>query len=317
MDHIAAFLKYLSAVRGRSPLTVSTYTSTLRNLERFLLTQDTEIDWTLVDKDRIRLWVAACMERGLKPPTVKRSLCALRTFFRYLMLEGVVDKSPMQLIPNPKAGHPLPVYVRESEMDRLLDGITFPDDFIGRRDHLILLTFYSTGIRLSELIGIDTADVGWERAELRVLGKRNKHRVVPLGPEMLHALRSYAAEREQLCAVPDGPLFVDRKGRRLRPEAVRSVVRCYLSLVTTVEKRTPHVLRHTFATVMLNNGADLEAVKNLLGHDSIATTQIYTHTNFREMQRAYAAAHPHSYAGTGSDADTGSDAPGAPGIPAD
>lgn len=291
-DHIANFLSYVSVDRGLSPTTVRTYSNDLRALERFLLSQDETLDWTLVDKDRIRLWIAGRMEQHVEPQTIKRSLSSLRSFFNYLVATGVVDADPMQYIPNPKTSHPLPAFVRQQEMDRLLDDVTFPDTFAGRRDHLIILTFYTTGLRISELRGLNVEDISWDRHELRVLGKRNKHRVVPFGKELHTALSAYAAERQSLTGHSTGPFFVDEDGGRVTDSGVRKTVKHYLSAVTTQQKRTPHVLRHTFATVMLNNGADLEAVKSLLGHESVATTQIYTHTSFAELKKAYAAAHP-------------------------
>lgn len=296
-SQIAEFLDYILSVRGYSPRTARGYRSSLCAFESYLLTQDAEIDWTLVDKDRIRLWVAAWMDTGVKPQTVQRGLAALRTFFRYLLVKGVVKCDPMQLVSNPKVGRPLPVYVRQSEMDRLLDDVTFPDDFCGHRDHLILLTFYTTGMRLSELTGLNVDSISWSRSEVRVLGKRNKHRVIPFGQELLTAMQNYLPERNAVCGTTEDAFFVTDKGIRLKGKQVWTIVRHYLSLVTNVEKRSPHVLRHTFATVMLNNGADLEAVKNLLGHDSVATTQIYTHTNFEELKAAYLTAHPHSHEG--------------------
>ncbi len=292
--HIVSFLDYLTAVRGCSPLTVRTYAGDLKHLEAFLHRQEETIDWRLVDKDRIRLWVAAAMEGGCQPQTIKRSLSSLRTFFRYLLMEGHITVDPMQRVVNPKVGHPLPAYVRADDMNRLLDDIPFPDTFEGRRDHLLLLTFYTTGMRVSELCGLDVEAISRERRELRVLGKRNKQRVIPFGEELAAALAAYAAERHRLCGRATGPFFITPDGRRMSDARVRRVVKTYLSLVTTQRKRTPHVLRHTFATVMLNNGADLEAVKELLGHDSVATTQIYTHTQFEELKKAYAHAHPHS-----------------------
>lgn len=294
-QRIDDFLTYLTAVRGCSPQTAETYRSPLYEFERFFLSQDAEMEWQYVDKDLVRLWVADRMERGIKPQTIKKGLSALRTFFRYLLAEGLVTHDPMPLVTNPKVGRPLPVFLRESEMDRLLDDVTFPDDFCGRRDHLILLTFYTTGMRLSELTGLNVESFSWSRSEVRVLGKRNKHRIIPFGDELLNALTAYLPERNAVCGTNEGAFFVSEKGKRLTNSKVREIVKFYLSIVTNVEKRSPHVLRHTFATVMLNNGADLEAVKNLLGHDSVATTQIYTHTNFEELKAAYSTAHPHSH----------------------
>ncbi len=292
MDYIAAFLKYLEVDCGASSATVRTYSSDLHALADFLMQQNERIEWDLVDRDRVRLWVAARMDKGIKPQTVKRSLSSLRTFFRYLLMNEVISRNPMQYISNPKTERPLPAFVGASAMNELLDGVVFPDSFAGRRDRLILLTFYSAGLRISELVGLDVQDISWGGYELRVLGKRNRHRVIPFGRELYDELYRYAQERERLCGVPGGPFFVEESGRRLTAKKVREMVRGYLSLVTSQQKCTPHVLRHSFATAMLNNGADLEAVKDLLGHASVVTTQVYTHTNFSELQKIYASSHP-------------------------
>ncbi len=295
-DAIADFLKYMSVDRGCSPATWRTYGADLRSFERFLVALDGAVDWRMVDKDHVRLWVASKMENGVKPQTVRRSLSSVRSFFRYLLMREELQRDPMQLVANPKAERSLPAFVPQDCMDVLLDMVVFPDSFVGRRDHLVLLTFYSAGLRISELVGLDVESISWERNELRVLGKRNKHRVVPCGPELMRALRNYTAEREVVTGSPLGALFVNVSGRRETDQNIRRMVKRYLSLVTPQEKRTPHVLRHSFATALLNNGANLEAVKDLLGHESVATTQIYTHTGFAELQRIYSGAHPRSAA---------------------
>lgn len=294
-DYISDFISYLKVDRGMSVNTIATYHSDLRCLECFLRSQEELLDWTLVDRDRVRLWVASRMEKGVKPQTIKRSLSSLRTFFRYLEMREVISVNPMSLIPNPKTQRVLPSYVRQAEMDRLFDEVHFEDTYIGQRDYMILLTFYTTGIRVSELCGLDVASVSMDRMELRVLGKRNKHRVVPFGKELAECLAAYLQRREAWCGFPDGALFLNEKKGRASSSQVREAVKRYLSLVTTQRKRTPHVLRHTFATVMLNNGADLEAVKDLLGHESVATTQIYTHTTFEELKKVYEQAHPREH----------------------
>lgn len=292
MTVVADFIDYLRVDCGYSATTLRTYRSDLEALERWLGGVDESQDLTTVDRDLIRRWVASEGARGVKPQTIKRMLSSLRTFFKYLLRQGLITTDPMRLVSNPKLPRPLPAFVRENEMDRLLDHTAFPDNFAGRRDHLILLTFYTTGMRLSELVGLDVDSFSWPRSEVKVLGKRNKHRVIPFGPELYAHLQTYLGERRQVCGTDDGPFFVDGEGRRLTAPKVRETVKHYLGLVTTSHKRTPHVLRHTFATAMLNNGADLEAVKDLLGHESVATTQIYTHATFNELRQAYLHAHP-------------------------
>ena len=292
MSRIDEFLSYLAADRGYSQKTVQTYQLDLIHFEQFCQKLDEEVDWSTIDSDVIRRWVAQRMEDGICPRTVKRSLSALRSFYRYLLRLGVVEKDPTQLVSNPKVGKTLPSFVKESEMDRLLDGITYPDTFEGHRDHLILLTFYTTGVRVSELVGLDVEDLGLSSGELKVTGKRNKQRIIPFGEELQHDFLAYLKELNSVFGLTSGAIFVDRRGQRMSSVQVRDVVRHYLSLVTTQKKKTPHVLRHTFATVMLNNGADLGAVKELLGHESLATTEIYTHTSFAELRREYEKAHP-------------------------
>ena len=296
MTVVADFIDYLRVDCGYSATTLRTYRSDLEALERWLAGVDESQSLTTVDRDLIRRWVAAEGARGVKPQTIKRMLSSLRTFFKYLLRQGLVKTDPMRLVSNPKLPRPLPAFVRENEMNRLLDHTAFPDTFAGRRDHLILLTFYTTGMRLSELVGLNVDSFSWPRSEVKVLGKRNKHRVIPFGAELYAHLQNYLAERCRVCDTDDGPFFIDGEGKRLTAPKVRETVKHYLGLVTTAHKRTPHVLRHTFATAMLNNGADLEAVKDLLGHESVATTQIYTHAAFNELRQAYLHAHPRATA---------------------
>lgn len=293
-DRIRAFLEYLTADRGYSPATTAYYGYVLRAFAAFCDTLEGAPAGETVDSDIVRRWMAARMEGGTQPQTVKRDLSALRSFYRYLSLTGVVERNPMQLVRNPKTRRTLPAFVKQTEMDRLLDKVTFPDTAEGRRDRLILLTFYSTGLRVSELVGLNPTDIDTANGELKVTGKRNKQRIVPFGEELREALDGYLHERELQGNGADSALFTDEKGKRLPDGKVRQLVKHYLSLVTTQKKKTPHVLRHTFATVMLNNGADIEAVKELLGHESLNTTQVYTHTTFAELRKAYQKAHPRS-----------------------
>ena len=294
MDRVDRFLAYLAADRGYSSLTVEVYRGDLRHFESFFLKLETSMDWSNVDSDVIRRWMAERMENGISPRSVKRSLSALRSFYKYLLRLGEVEHDPTQLIRNPKVPKTLPSFVKQSEMDRLLDGVTYPEGFVGLRDRLILLTFYTTGVRISELVGLNVEQVDLSHGELKVTGKRNKQRIIPFGEELADGIKVYLQERNEVFGLTAGALFVDMRGLRMSTAEVREVVRYYLSLVTTQKKKTPHVLRHTFATVMLNNGADLGAVKELLGHESLATTEIYTHTTFAELRKEYEKAHPRS-----------------------
>lgn len=292
MEYISQFLNYLLSDKGYSPQTIAKYRQDLISFRNFFVALEQELNWETVDSDVVRQWMAAEMGRNVSARTMKRSLSALRSFYRYLMRVGLAEADPAHKIVNPKADKPLPVFVKEQEMNRLFDEVEFPKGFVGQRDYLILLTFYSTGMRVAELEGLDVEALSFERGELRVTGKRNKQRVIPFGEELAETLKAYLEERSALPCGECGPLFVRPDGRRMTAADVRKVVKQYLSLVTSQKRRGPHVLRHTFATVMLNNGAELEAVKELLGHESLATTEIYTHTTFAELRREYEKAHP-------------------------
>lgn len=295
MEKIRQFLEYLRVEKGYSPRTVESYNETLVHLRRLMAELDEELTWQTVDSDVVRRWMIERAEEGVKPQTVKRALSALRTFFHYLLRRGEIDRDPMALVRNPKVPKPLPHFFKESEMDRLFDTVEFPDTFFGCRDYAMLLTFYSTGVRVSELVGLRIADVDLGRGELRVTGKRNKQRVIPFGPELSAVLRDYLRVRGEHCATlaaASDYIFVRGTGCPLTPPEVRTVTRHYLSAVSTQTRLSPHVLRHTYATTLLNHGADLETVKELLGHERITTTQVYTHTSFAELRDVYAKAHP-------------------------
>lgn len=293
---IQSFVDYLRCERGFSEHTIQGYEADLKEFERFCRGLDDELTWNNVDADVVRQWELSIMERGSKASSVGRRLSALRAFYRFLMRRGVVEIDPAHLVNAPKKSKPLPCYMRESEMNRLFDGGFFPGTFEGKRDKAILLTFYSTGIRLSELIGLRVSDVDFGQMQLKVTGKRNKQRIVPFGEELKASLDDYLLCRQNALgcqSVVGDVLFVDeRDGSSMSPGRVREVVKQYLSLVTTQSKRSPHVLRHSFATAMLNHHADLQSVKELLGHESLSTTEVYTHASFEELREVYMHAHP-------------------------
>lgn len=291
MQYIEDFLLYLCAERGYSQRTADTYGASLRDFRRFCMSLEGQPDWKHVDADVVRQWMAAEMQRGCTGRYVAKQLSALRSFYRYLLRMQRVQHDPVRLVKNPKVHLPLPTFLKDSEIDRLFDDVAYPEGFEGQRDRLVLLTFYHTGIRLSELRGLDVSDVDLMRGELKVTGKRNKQRIVPFGEELCSALKTYVELRGQM-ACADGALFVTLKGKRMTKVQVYGLVRHYLSLVTTQKKKSPHVLRHTFATAMLNHGADLEAIRDLLGHESIRTTEVYTHTTFADLKKEYERAHP-------------------------
>ena len=217
--------------------------------------------------------------------TVNSSLSAVRSFFRFALSRKLVDRDPSYVVKGPKKQKPLPQFVREEEMNRLLDTPQmWEEGFTGLRARTIIILFYETGIRLAELIGLDVEDVDFAAHQIKVTGKRNKQRIIPFGAELEEALREYIAQRDSQPQI-DAALILSDKGKRMTRSQVEKIVKQHLSLTTTLKKRTPHVLRHSFATAMLNNGAGLEDVRLLLGHESVATTQIYTHTTFEQLKQ--------------------------------
>ena len=289
---IDAFLKYLRFERNYSEKTIVSYRIDLKEFEDCLKKVDAEKDLVTVDADLVRSWVVGLMESGRSVATVNRKLSSLRSFYRFLLRKGIVGLDPMRKVVGPKKQKTLPSFLRVQDMDRLLDENSFSEGFEGVRDRLILEMFYATGMRLSELIGLSDADVDFSAKLLKVTGKRNKQRLIPFGDELLSDLLEYVKIRNEALPDRDDALFVRKDGRKMYPELVYRLVRRNLSKVATLKKKSPHVLRHTFATAMLNGNAELQAVKELLGHESLATTEIYTHTTFEELKKVYEQAHP-------------------------
>ena len=290
---VERFLNYLRYERNRSVLTVQRYEEALRTFEAYFKNKDSHLSWESVDSDVIRDWMESMMDNGAMASTVNNCLSAVRSFFRFALSRKLVAKDPAHVVKGPKKEKPLPHFVREKEMDELLDEKQWDVSNIKDvRARTILLVFYETGIRLAELIGLDDEDVDFVQHQLKVTGKRNKQRLVPFGEELERAILQYVSKRDEQLVREDHALFVNDKGKRVGRTMVTNIVRDNLTLVTTQQTRTPHVLRHSFATAMLNNGAGLESVKKLLGHESIATTEIYTHTTFEQLKRIYKKAHP-------------------------
>ena len=286
------FLNYLRYERNRSELTVRTYGRSLEDFEAYFKNRDSQLSWESVDSDLIRDWMESMMDKGDMASTVNNCLSAVRSFFRFALSRHLVDHDPAYAVKGPKKQKPLPQFVREEEMDRLIDlPEMWGSDVKALRARTIIILFYETGIRLAELIGLDDKDVDFAARQLKVTGKRNKQRIVPFGGELERALRDYMSQRDEALR-QDTALFLSDKGQRMTRSQVESIVKKYLSMVTTLKKRSPHVLRHSFATAMLNNGAGLESVRKLLGHESVTTTEIYTHTTFEQLKKVYENAHP-------------------------
>ena len=289
---IDQFLSYLQYERNRSERTVKAYGDDLRSFEAFFKNLDDQLSWESVDSDVIRSWMESMMDKGNTATSINRRLSAVRSLYRFALSRGIVERDPAHGLKGPKGKKLLPQYLRESEMDRLLADDMWTDEMGDLRARTIILMFYSTGIRLSELTGLDNASVDLAAQQLKVRGKGNKERLIPFGSELQKALRLYTARRDAETPSDSQAFFVGDNGRRMTSQQVRQIVQHHLSRVTTMKKRSPHVLRHTFATAMLNNEAGIESVKKLLGHSKLSTTEIYTHTTFEQLRRAYAKAHP-------------------------
>lgn len=292
MNEIEDFINYLLADKGYSKLTAKEYRSALQSLQIFFRSLDDQITWYTLDADVVKQWMAREMARGENARTISKQLSGVRSFYKYMRRVGRMDHSPVTMVKSPKIHSKLPSFLRNGEVNQLFDDIDYPDGYEGVRDRTILLTFYHTGIRLAELIGLDVEDIDLDQRELKVTGKRDKQRIVPFSAELADAFRAYLPVRSDYVGIDGGALFFNRRKLRIDRRRVGLIVKHYLSLVTTQRKKSPHVLRHTFASAMLNNGADLEAIKELLGHESVATTEVYTHTTFADLKKQYKLAHP-------------------------
>ncbi|MCQ2195525.1 MAG: tyrosine-type recombinase/integrase [Paludibacteraceae bacterium] len=293
---ISKFLQYIKYEKGYSSHTFISYKTDLDQFRDFVESQSMEFDPAKVDSTLVREWEVSLMEAGEKASSVGRKMTALKSFFKYLKQHGFVTHNPMRGVTSPKKEKVLPKFLRESEMDDLLseEGVqdVFGKDFEGVRDRLIVEMFYTLGIRLSELIGIKDVDVNVATMTVLITGKRNKQRLIPFGTKLGESIAAYEKLRDEVVPRSCDRLFVRESGEALYPMLVYRVVTKYITLVSSLSKRSPHVLRHTFATAMLNNGAELSAVKELLGHASLAATEVYTHTTFEQLRKIYKQAHP-------------------------
>ncbi len=289
------FIAYLRYERDYSELTVISYSSSLKAFELYYKSLDEELTWNTVTSDIIRSWIVALLDGGLAPAGVCPKLSAVKSFFRFLLKRGLVDVNPAYGVLAPKKGKPLPYFVSENDMNHLLDDLEFPATYEGELSKTLVAMLYATGMRASELIGLDLSDVDLRNSTVSVVGKRKKQRLIPMVPELVTALERYLVHREK---VQDGKsetqafFVLEKSGRRISYAKLRKLVRDTLANVTMQSKRSPHVLRHSFATSLLNNSADLQSVKELLGHEKLQTTAIYTHTTFEELKKMYNQAHP-------------------------
>ena len=289
------FLRYMQAERGASPLTVNTYQDALNDYTAFLKRVDSNISPEDADSDIVRQWVEDMMDRGYKATYTCKKLSAVKSLYRYSLRCGIITKDPAHSVIGPKKEKTLPVFLKEAEVNKLFDEVEWDrEDIRSVRARTLLLLLYSTGIRRAEVVALRDRDVNLVTHEMKVTGKRRKQRIVPLGDEICNEIAQYVALRDAKLPATDNSeaLFRNDSGKQMSGAQVYNIVHENLSKVSTQKKRSPHVLRHTFATAMLNHEAKLGSVQKLLGHESLDTTQIYTHVTFEELKRSYTKAHP-------------------------
>ena len=290
---IEEFIQYLRYEKNYSTHTVVAYECDLSQFLEYVERQFGVTDPTLLDSDMLRSWMVCLLEGGMTARSVNRKLSSLKTFWHYLQRTGAVSANPFKKVVPPKTTKPLPVFLKEAEMDELLNkDILDEDDFPQIRDKLIIDLFYSTGMRLSELIGLTDETLDLNSCTLKVTGKRDKQRLIPFGSELKSSISQYLKIRNEQIERNSNRLLVRNDGNPLYPQMVYRMVHQKLIEVGTLTKNSPHVLRHTFATTLLNRGAELNAVKELLGHSSLSATEVYTHTTFAELKKVYKQAHP-------------------------
>lgn len=292
MSHQESFLKYLKYEKRYSGLTLVAYKKDLDQFEEFFVKEIGDFDILRIDDKVVRTWVVEMMEKKLSPRTVAKKVAALKSFYKYLLRKEIIDESKLNNTILPKIRKKLPFFVEEKNMHHLLDDIEFGRDFEGVRDKLVISMFYGTGVRLSELLNLKDVDVDRTESLIKVLGKRNKERIIPYPKTLNPLIEQYLKVRNESVDKKVDYFFLTAKGVKVYEKLFYRIVNNNLSKVTTVDKRSPHVLRHTFATHMLNNGADLNAVKELLGHANLSATQVYTHTSLDKIKKVYKQAHP-------------------------
>ena len=289
------FLQFIRVERRLSESTVETYAVTLRLFRDYLAGLPEPRELVAADSDNIRDWISLLMEEKHSAAYVNRSLVALRTFFKFCLLSGEIVVDPVRTITGPKKPKRIPQFIDEKDMDKLLSQLEEQtDDFNIVRARTIIYILYLTGLRASELLSLDDNMIDFVNKEIKVTGKRNKQRIIPFAQELQDVVCSYLALRDEKIERIDNALFVGNKGKRLTYGQLRKIVKENLSLVSTMKKLSPHLLRHTFATSMLNHDANLESIQKLLGHQSLNATEIYTHTTFEQLKRIYNEAHPRS-----------------------
>lgn len=289
---IKAFLRYLQYEKSYSSHTVLSYHTDINQFCEFLDVEPESIEPRAISHREIQQWVLSLMENGNSTRTISRKISTLKSFWRFLLIQRLADENPTKKIVLPKTNKPLPAFYKQKEMERVLSEDSGLAEFERVRNRLIINLFYQTGLRVSELVSLKDDDVDYKLRQLKVLGKRNKERVLPLGIEICDEMQAYQEQRNAEIDLKDNSFFVLKKGTKMYSKAIYNIVHKKMTQFSTLHKQSPHVLRHTFATTLLNNGADINAVKDLLGHSSLAATQVYTHVSFSELNKIYKQAHP-------------------------
>ena len=287
------FIDYLRNEKNYSSHTEISYLKDLTQFEEYVTQNIEDFDPTGIDSDIIRNWIYDLNTKGLKPRSINRKLSTLKTFFQFVLKKGGIAKNPAANITGLKTSKNLPQFISHHEMEKILDNKTaFGDDFEGVRDQFLLELFYTTGARRAEIAALKDSDINHTKKEILINGKRNKQRIVPISDNTYAKLMEYINKRDSEVENKSPNLFVRTDGRPLSSETMYIIINRHLDSITTITQKSPHTLRHSFATEMLNNGADITAVKELLGHASLASTEIYTHVTFEELKKAYNNAHP-------------------------
>jgi integrase/recombinase XerC len=287
-----SFFSYIEYEKRYSKHTLEAYKSDIEQFALFLKKNECSESPFATHLD-IRNWIVSMMEQKVSARSINRKISTLKSFYKFLMRKGEIKKSPLGKVQSPKTSKRLPVFVELPGIEKLLKEVEFPEGYEGLRDKMIIELFYGTGMRRNELINLKENDVDSYNSQIKVLGKGNKERLIPIHPALQASVKNFVSEKKRLLETQTGDyLIVTEKGKKLEPATVYAVVKKYLSMVTTVDKKSPHVLRHTFATHLMNNGADINAVKELLGHTSLAATQVYTHNTIDKLKEIYRQAHP-------------------------
>jgi integrase/recombinase XerC len=290
---IQPFIDYLRFEKRYAANTIRSYQDDLKQCSDYFQEVFGEIQPGDISSAYIRSWLASLKDKKLSSRSVNRKISSLQSYFKFMLKTGTISKTPMANIHIPKTSKRLPVFVESKDMKLLFSNIEFPDDWDGKTDRLLLSIFYQTGMRLSELINLREDKIDFGNRAVKVLGKGNKERIIPVNSVLLTEIREYMKEKRKIVGHADKDfLFTNEQGKKLYPKYAYLAVKKYLALVTTIDKKSPHVLRHSFATHLMNEGADLNSVKELLGHSSLAATQVYTHNTIEKLKDIYKKAHP-------------------------